>query len=110
MINRLQGLFDEPRPPPVVYIVTVLRDDFVVTGAEAARILAGLTAWDSGWIRFTDLYGSVVNARSEYISVVRECAPDERETALELLESFEQGASDPAPGEEEEDGGPGPEG
>lgn len=109
MINRLQGYFAEARPPPDLYVVSVLRDDFVVTGAEAARVMEELTTWGLAWIRFTDLYGSTVNARSEYISVVRECAPQEREAALELLEPLEQEpAADPDGDDDGQDPGPGP--
>ena len=121
MINRLKGYYVEARPPPEpeLYLVSVLRDDFIVTAAEAARILEQADAWGAPWIRFTDFLGATVYARSEYISVVRECMEAEREAALGALEG--DGREEPdgdgseestGPGErdQEEDRAPGPGG
>ena len=92
MINRLQGYHDGVPPPLRVYVVSVLRDDFSVTDTEAGRIMDGVAALGEPWIRFTDLHGSTVYARAEYVTMVREAEPGEQTAVLNALHPREKEA------------------
>lgn len=85
MINRLKEYHEEPeeRPPEDdFYVVAYEYDEFYVTREVANRVLRELEARKPPrWIRFTDIYGSVVSVRSQRIDHVREWTVAQRASA-----------------------------
>lgn len=84
MINRLKDYHDEPeeRPPKEDFFVVAYRfEEFYVTREVADRILRQLdTRTPPRWLRFEDVYGSIVSVRSERIEHVREWTAEQRAT------------------------------
>jgi hypothetical protein len=93
-MNRLQQKPEENEPPlgPGDYFIVRARYDEWQVSTEMARFIEEILDADPRprWIRFVDLAGSRIRARSEDVTETRQCTAEQRAAGRAFRRSLRQ--------------------